>query len=182
MTQYESSIFRQEAIRHRYGSRQPDGSHLPVLPRFVSSSVFVYLWIITSVLVTGGIAAWSTPMRARISGVAAVIDTRTVVAFLPAHSRSHLRVGQSLHLSSADGAGPAFNEPIVSIRPEVVSPEIARRRYGLEPGVAQAITGPAAVAIARCESPASHVYRVTVDGGYRPLFSAFPWVGEAFGY
>jgi hypothetical protein len=171
MTQPQSSIFRQEAVRHRYGGEQP------VLPRFVSTTVLISLWLLTALLAVGGIAAWSTPLRVPISGVAVVIGGRTVVAFLSAHSGSHLRIGQTMHLS--DDGGQVLSTPIVSIDPEVVSPEVACRRYRLDQGIAQAIRGPAAVAIARCESTSSRVYHVTLAGGSRPLFSIFPLIGRA---
>jgi hypothetical protein len=171
MTPHEPSIFREESVRRRYGPEQP------VLPPFVSRKAFVGLWGLTALLVAGDFAAWSTPVRAQLSGVAVAIDNKTLVAFLPAQSRSHLRVGQSMRLTSGDG-GQAFIRPIVSIDPEVISAEAARRRYELDLGAAKAITGPAAVAIARCESPAGRVYRVTVDGGSRPLFSVLPLMGS----
>jgi hypothetical protein len=175
MTQPESSIFRKEAVRHCYGSEQP------VLPRFVSIAVFVWLWSLTALLVAGGFAVWSIPMPTRVSGVAVAIDARTLAAFLPARALPYLRIGQSIRLTSLDreiGDGQAFSEPIVRIDSEIVSPETVRRRYGLDPNVAQAITGPTLVAIARCESPAGRVYRVAVASQSLSPFAVFPLIGK----
>ena len=78
----------------------------------------------------------------------------------------------------ADGGGETLDLPINRIEPETISPEAIRRRYGLDGSAAQAITGPAVVVVARRESTAGLVYRVTVDGGSRAAFSIFPLVGR----
>jgi len=175
------SIFRKEMVRY-----QPRGEE-PVMPRFISTTAFVWLWIMTALLVAGGFAAWSAPIHTDISGVALVIDATTVVAFLPAHSRSHLQVGQPMRLSSLDSGGAL---PIIQIDPGVISRETVRRRFGLDAGRAEAIGDRAVVITARweqstCGSPGSrqagHVYRMSVDGGSRPLFSVFPMLQRAWG-
>jgi hypothetical protein len=194
MTRPQRSIFRADAVR-----RYIEGREEAILPRFVSPRTFLFLWFLLGLFLASGFAAWLTEVPVYASGPAVLVDGRTgglshpdelvLVAFLPPQTLSHLRVGQALWLQR-DSARERFRQPILAVNPEISSPARAQKQFGLPPGAAQAITQPAAVAVARWQPlheglPSSayigSVYRADLEVGSRRVISLLPLVGPFFG-
>lgn len=187
------SIFRTDAIRRYVQSREE-----PVLPRFISPPVFIYLWILLGLLVAGGFITWFAQVPVYASGPAIVVDGKgktqsvgddlLVVAFLPPESFSDLRIGQTLFLQF-DRVSERLGRPIIAVEPQISSPEAARKRFALSAGAVQSITQPSAVAIARLEpTPAGlpagvyvgSIYRADIEVGSRRGISLLPFIGQFF--
>jgi hypothetical protein len=185
------SIFRGDAVRRYAQSREQ-----AVLPRFVSPPTFLCLWILLGLLAASGFVAGITPVPVYASGPAIMIHRQdrtlppshdmVVVAFLPPESLSHLRVGQRMFLTWS-GTGERFSRPVFTIEPKILSPGAARKRFALDAATARAITGPAAVAMARWESipasPAAPAYagsicRVDIEVGSCRVVSLLPRPGR----
>jgi len=194
MNDANRSIFRVDVLQRYMQSREE-----PVFPRCISPPIFVCLWLLLGLLVTGGLVAWFAQMPMYASGLAVVVswqgknqslrDDIVMIAFLPPENLSRLRVGQKVFLG-IDKAGNRLSIPIVAVEPEISSPSLARERFALNPGAAQAITQPSAIAVAPFEPsltslPASayvgSIYHVDVEVGSRRVASLLPLVGRFFG-
>lgn len=167
----KSSIFRDEAVRRYVESREKS-----VLPRIVSPQTFLYLWSLLGLLAASSIIAWFTKIPVYASGTAVVTrwhqaegrgEELVVVAFLPSHYINKLKTDQKLFLKfdgmGVRGAFPQGNRlsrTILSVEPQIRSPDAVQKQFELSPSVAQAITQPVAVVIARWLHP--------------PLASQFP--------
>ncbi len=191
-------IFRPNAIR-RYLDRREE----IVLPRLVSPSFLRYLWLLTAALVAATLLAWLTRVPVHATGVAIVVAAGItpelyqsdqevfVAAFLPAESLSSLRPGQRIFLYTGQANEP-LNLVIVVVEEKVLSPDTARKRFGLTPGATAAITSPAAVALAQFTPPTADLpavaylgslYRSEVEiGSQRVIFllPLFDKLGENF--
>jgi len=199
MDDTKSSIFRASAVE-RYLQRQEEA----VLPRFISPPTWICLWLLLGLLMVGGIVVWSAKTPVFTSGSALVgvwpeqLDSiygrvgpgeMVVIAFLPPEYLSRLRIGQALFLQP-DRAGARLGSKVIAVAPEVVSPEAARKMFGINAGDARPLTQPSAVAIARFEPPpsslpaatyAGSVYQVEVEVGSRRVISFLPLIGHFFG-
>lgn len=192
------SIFREDAVR-RYVAAQEK----TVLPQLVSPRTFTYLWVLLSVLGASSAIAWFTRIPVYTSGSAVVVRWRdkpesphriVVAAFLPPQSLSRLQTVQTvvLRLDGLGVSGTSHNEgrrPILEVQPNVLSPDAIQQQFALNPGVAQQINQPAAIAIAPLEPIASglpasaylgSVGRVEAEVGTRRLISFLPLIGQGF--
>ena len=181
------SIYRNDALL-RY-ARTKDKS---ILPRFVSTYTVACLWTFLGLLLAGGLVTCLVHVPIYASGPAIVVESAAyghispdkfvMVAFLPADSLSHLRVGQDLFVN-IDEKIDRLSRPIIAVEPEVSSPDKARRHFLLNGELALAITQPVAVAIAQLEplpsglpasSFAGSIYPVNVEVGSQRLISLLP--------
>jgi hypothetical protein len=182
-----------EAVRRYLESREES-----ILPRFVSPPTFVCLWLLLGLLIGAGVVTWFAQVPVYVPGLAVVVghpsnvqsihDDVMVVVFLPPQYRSQLQAGQKLFLS-LDRAGKRLERMITAVEPEISSPDLVQRRFGLSAGAAEAITRPSAIAFARLEPmPASlpaatyagSVYRAEVEVGSRRAISLLPLIGQLF--
>lgn len=157
MKDAKRSIFRVDALRRYQQSREES-----VLPRFVSPSTFIFLWILLGLLAAGGFVTWFAQVPIYASGPAIVVDWQSqtqsirdqvvVIAFLPPENLSRLRVGQTLFIR-LDQAGERIGTPVIAAEPEISSPDAIQKRFALSVSAAQAITQPSAVAIAKLDPP-----------------------------
>lgn len=159
----KSSIFRDEAVRRYVESREKS-----VLPRIVSPQTFLYLWSLLGLLAASSIIAWFTKIPVYASGLAVVThwdktkgrgEELVVVAFLPSQYINKLKTDQKLFLKF-DGIDVRLSRKILTVEPQIRSPDAVQKQFALSPSVAQAITQPVAVVIARWLRP--------------PLASPFP--------
>jgi hypothetical protein len=183
------SIYRAEAVRRYAQAREKS-----VLPRFVSPRTVLYLWFLLALLLASGFVAWLSSVPLYASGPAAVVerhhggdalsDDVVLVAFLPPENLSRLSPGQMLFVD-LDGRGERVGMPVSAVEPEIMSPDLARQRYGLSSWAGRVITQPAAVSIARLDRPPAgrhsvtyvgSTYWVDVEVGSRRVISLFPLV------
>ena len=188
MKEVSRPLFRSEAMQ-RYAQQQE-----AVLPRFISPHTFTCLWMLLGLLGSASIVCWSARIPVYASGRAIVVkaqkpgtvgDELQLVAFLPLENYSHLRLGQHLILQES-ATGDRLTRSIIAT-PEIISPEVVRRRFGL---VAGFVTHPSTMAIAsftssRSNLPASayigSTYPVNVEIGSRRAISLLPLIGQFFG-
>jgi hypothetical protein len=179
-------IFRSEALRRYTQERERS-----VLPRIVSPSIFIYLWILFGLLMTGGVIVWRTEVPVYASGQAAIVHGKDggllVATFLPPEDHSRLRVGQTMFLNFQN---KRLSTSIIAIEPETSSPEAVQKRFSLSAGAALAVLQPATVAMAPLPVvpsglPAStyvgSVYPAEVAVGLRPVIAFLPLIGQLTG-
>lgn len=158
------SIFRDEAVRRYIESQEKS-----VLPRIVSPQTFLYLWSLLGLLAASSIITWFAKIPVYASGPAVVTrwhkaegrsEELVVVAFLPPQYITKLRTNQKLFLKfdgigdrGAFPQGNRFSRTILVIEPQLRSPDSVQKQFALSPSVAQAITQPVAVVIARWLRP-----------------------------
>jgi hypothetical protein len=150
------SVYRPEAVR-----RYMEGRERSVLPRFVSPRIIVYLWLLLVLLVAGAVLAWFTEIPIYAAGQAVIVrrsdvstpvsDEVVAVGFLPAEELVHLRHGQALFLE-LDDSGRRLSSEILTVEPEISSPETVRNRFGLDT-TGLAVNRPVAVVIAHLDAP-----------------------------
>ena len=140
------TIFRPDALQ-RYSS----GRQAPVFPRLVSPPVFMCLWVVLALLLAGGIGAWFFKVPIYVTGTATVVKRTNgeivIAAFFPPEQLPRVRAGQTLSLSSG-GGGVRLFRTIVTVNPEITSPEAAGRQFASLTGAAHPVREPSAVAIA----------------------------------
>lgn len=194
------SIFRDEAVRHYVESREKS-----VLPRIVSPQTFLYLWSLLGLLAASSIITWFAKIPVYASGPAVVTrwpkaegmgEELVVVAFLPPQYITKLGTNQKLFLKfdgmgdrGAFPQGNRFSSTILAVEPQIRSPNSVQKQFALSPSVAQALTQPVAVVIARLkpvstELPAS-VYlgslgRAEVEIDSQRAISLLPIIGQLF--
>ncbi len=186
-------IFRADAVR-RYAESQEK----TVLPRLVSPPVFVCLWTLLGLLMIGAAVSLFAQTPVYVSCPAVVVDWRNrfpsiegdvaVVAFLPPDGVSRVKGGQKL-FAQFDESGERLSQKVAFIDPQIISPDDAHKLFALNPGAAQAITRPSAVAIARLEmipdkadaaAYLGSVLQVDIEVGSRRLISLLPLIGHLF--
>ena len=176
------TIFRPDAVR-RY--TQPPETIF--LPRRVAMRTIVVVWIAFGLLLVGTVAIWIARVPIYLSGEAIIVDQGNarqpkpvLVAFLPPAAHTQLARGQLL-LMQGDARLMYSRHTIMVVEPEIISPDMAQRRYA--PGSHPPITQPAAVAIAPLAPRPGDVavratevhYPVKVVVGTRRLISFLPF-------
>ena len=146
-TEARRGIFRPAAVR-RYTQQQASIA----LPQLVALRTIVAVWIALGFLTGASAGIWTAHVPIVMSGNAVIVNqgsaaqhTPVLVAFLPAAAHSQLAPGQAL-LVRLDAGGAYSRQTIMSVEPEIISPDAAQRRFGT--GLLPLITRPAAVAIA----------------------------------
>ncbi|OUL25479.1 hypothetical protein BV372_27795 [Nostoc sp. T09] len=195
MTNLPRSIFREDAVR-----RYLEGREKSILPRLVSPRTFIYLWLLLGLLSVSSLIAWFTKVPMYASGKAIVVrlsNQRIVVAtfFEPQHLAS-LRKTKKLFLNfDVRGVGGASrnenrkSHSMITVEPEIISPDTIQKRFVLNSQTAQQITRPSAVAIAQLEpipenlSAAAYLGSVghaKAEVGSQRIISVLPLIGQFF--
>lgn len=181
MTTPRRSIFRDSAMKHYIQRQEKD-----VLPRLVSPAVFTYFWILLGLLLIAGCVAWWGKVPTYVAGSGVLLAQEgpssskqpqgLVLIFLPANHPLQLEIGLPVQLR-IDATGLHFSGQIEKIEPGIVSPLEARKHYALNADVAQVITQPSIVLIARIETLlparlyAGSIMSAHVQSGFRSVFS-----------
>ncbi|HEX2910113.1 MAG TPA: hypothetical protein VH186_04850 [Chloroflexia bacterium] len=182
MGSQERQIFRQNALeRYRWANEKE------ILPRVVTPSAFVFLWILLGVVILAGGFAWFGSVPTIATGAAAVTQEQngqvSAVVFFEPGQLSALKAGQEVELT-LNANGQRVKAKIETVSSTVLSPAEARSRYNLD---ALAVIQPAAVATVRLPANLSELYRGSllpahVETGSRRLISFLPgldWLGGA---
>ena len=182
--QNNQSIFRNEALQRYISSREES-----VLPRFVRPKIFLFLWILTGLLIVACGVAWYAQLPVYVTGQGIVIQGRG----------NHL---QMLVLVSAENAAPTKQSRIWLIAPDgkrheqmikriektVQSPQSIYQNYSEYATSLTEITKyPSWLAVSSFEltdetlSQDSYLgsqYKVDVEIGSQRLITLFPFVGR----
>jgi hypothetical protein len=185
------TIFRGKALQQYAQSRQKD-----ILPRLVAPPVFVFFWIVLGLLLIAALVAWlvRVPTYATASGV--VLDQglqaqqggdeAVAVVFLP-YSPS-LKVHAGLPVQVQIGlTGPQLTGTIAGVDPGIISPDAARKRYGLTGEVSGVITQPSLVVTVKlgpaisASTYAGSIVNAQIQVGTRRVLSLIPGLGQLIG-
>jgi len=152
-------VFRERAMQQYVQRREQD-----VLPQIISPPVFACSWFLLALILMAGLLAWSAQLPTYISAPGVIIkkgqqtssskarnNTNTqALIFFPPSDASQLHAGQPIKLQFAS-TGQSLNSSITSVEADTVSPSDARKRYGLDAGEAQIVTGPSNIVIANLD-------------------------------
>ncbi len=190
MKESSRSIFRPEVVQRYIQEREK-----AVLPRFISSRVFVFIWLLFSFFLLGGslFGFKKVPVYASYPAVAirntsspTISDSILFAVLLPAEKLSILKVGQPIILNANK---TQIKSKIIIIEPEVIEPEAVWKRFAVHPSMPIMLTKLSVVAIAKCElksgslptmSDIGNIYHGEVEVGSTRLISYVPIVGELF--
>lgn len=148
-------IFRQRAV-DRYMQRQE--AHIVL--RLVSPRMFLSLWMLLVLAVSGGVLVWSIQEPVIIQGKGFVVQPKAtsggkvqgdiVLLLFPPDQQAHLKRGQSVSISIA-AANITFNSTIQTIETGVMSPASISSQINLQLTPSLTIAGPALVVLAPVE-------------------------------
>jgi hypothetical protein len=178
----KQSIFRESAVQ-KYLQRQEQG----VLLRAISPPMFALFWILLLFLLSAGILAWCVQVPVSIAGQGVVVAQNTagsageVVAalFFAPDRRADLRIGQPVTITIGPGTS-RLTSSIERVETNVISPDDARTRFGLQGSLTQVITAPSVIVYAQLGSAASaSIYAgslcaAQVQIGSQRVLSLFP--------
>lgn len=183
----DRSIFRQRALDH-YMQRQ-DGH---VVLRLVSPHMFLSLWLLLLLAVSGGVLTWTIQMPVMIQGKGLIVQRKaadgktsregSVLLLFPPDQRASLKVGQPVSVT-IPSAGITFHSSIQTIEEGVMSPTEIGAQFDSQLPLAMTIVGPAVVAVAPVEPmSALRTYlgsqcQVQVQIGSRSVLSLVPGSG-----
>ncbi len=184
------TIFRESAVEAY--RRRPEKD---VVPRLISWPIVLCLWVLLGIVLAQAWVAWSVRVPSYVGASGVIVGggeelerpagETAAVLFLPPDRSPRLRVGQPVHLQV--GSSPSYVEgEIAKVEPGLVSPDAARRRFGLE-GALDTITEPSTAVVVRLEEAlAGAEYggsRVTarVEVGSRRPVELIPGVGKLVG-
>lgn len=193
MQESQSKVFRAKAL-HEYVKR----SEQSVLPKLISPRTFTFVWILFAIMVAGGMAAWLTQVPVYVTGMVVVVkgdgahgaveDQVAMLLLLPPETLSRLKTGQKVTFGRG-GANTRLSSSIVTVEPDVLSPQAVQDRFALAGGATSQIRGPVAAAFVRWQQPAAgltplaHIgsfYEASVEVGSRPVISLLPVFGRFF--
>jgi hypothetical protein len=179
------SLFRANAIRNYMRGKEET-----VLPRFVSPSVFVYLWILMALLVAATSLAWYIKYPVYSPTLALVVDDRTL---LPEESLrlivllepdSTLRQGDPIVLSTDLGS---IKASALEVSEEPLNPADFRHQFELDPSLELMFTQPMKIAVIEIAAPGlpSSLYRggffqANVEVRSERVISLLPVIGKYF--
>lgn len=192
-------IFRTAALQ-RYNDRLEK----TVLPRYASPPWASVLWTLCGLLLAFTLLLWSAQTPVYVTGPGVVVLTPAgmrspnvedhlqtevmVAAFLPAASAGQVRVKQRAlfqfaGLNANEPDGEAGSEVAV-VEPEVLSPAVARARYGLDSSTGLLVEGPVVVALIPLKASASRwlgsVGEVKIAVGSQRGLALLPGIGRFF--
>jgi len=145
-----ASIFRERAIE-KYIQRKEQHTIL----QLVSPRVSLFLWVLVLLFFSGVVLIWSVQLPITVSGMGVVIQQNTatkpvkqetiVLLILSPDQLPNLRVGQPVTIT-AGPANSSFTSSIERVETGVMNPTQVRTQFNLQGTLAQAITGPSAIA------------------------------------
>jgi len=187
----DRSIYRDKAIQKYIEKREKD-----ILPHLVAPPVFLFLWILLGLLLTGGILAWFAQVPTYLAGSGMILEQQsssasgpreaTALIFFPAASASQLRAGLPVQVQLGS-TGPALTTKISQVEPGILSPSAARTRYALNGSVSQLINQPVVAVEARLGSPisdqmyAGSVVNAQAQVGSQRVLSLLPGFEQVIG-
>lgn len=180
----DRSIFRQRAIDN-YMQKQE--SH--VVLRLVSPRVFLSLWLLLLLAVSGGVLVWSIQVPVLVQGKglivqASVMDEKdepgvVVLLLFAPDQQANLKVGQPVTIAITS-ANISFTSTIRTIEAGVMSPAAIGAQIKSQLPLAMTVAGPSVVAVASVEPMAlAQTYlgsqaQVQAQIGERSAFSLLP--------
>lgn len=193
ISESKRSIFREEALEYYALNKEKD-----VLPRIIAPPVFLLLWMLCGLCVVALIGAWFSSVPVYVSGSGAVLGESSIpgtqagykiiaLLFLPVHSGRPLPIhaGTPVRLQIDVGGQRVITTAIHRVESGVLSPDDARKRYGLGNSASQIIKGPSiAVSIQLDKSfqmyVGSTIY-AQVQTGSKKVLSLLPVFGTLIG-
>ena len=180
----DRSIFRQRAIDN-YMQRQEEH----VVLRLVSPRMFLSLWLLLLLAVSGGVLVWSIQVPVMVQGKGLVVQSEakdgknaqagTVLLFFSPDQQANVKAGQPVRITITS-ANITFNSTIQTIEAGVMSPEEISTQFNSRLPLVQTLSGPSVVAIAPVE-PMSVIQtylgsqcQVQVQIGSRSALSLLP--------
>jgi len=121
----KTQIFRSKTLQ-KYMQNREKG----VLPHIVAPPIFVFSWIVLTLLIAGGIAVWLGEVPSYITGSGIVLGTNSTATqangaiaalLLPASAGASIRPGLPVQLQIGQ-AGPQLHRTINSISKNLLSP------------------------------------------------------------
>ncbi len=186
MSTSKRSIFRDNAIKQYIQGRDKD-----ILPRFVSPSGFIFLWIFLGFCIATGLLAWNTQVPVYTHGIGTIVEgyqsgQTIAVIFLAPDQLHHVHPGQPIQVRIGS-VGPELKQTVTFVEPNILSPSEARKRYRLEGPLSLVITQPSVVIrVALNSSISSRTYagsmvHADVQLGLQRVLSMLPIVGNLIG-
>jgi hypothetical protein len=184
----DRSVFRNDAIKRYMQSREKD-----VLPRIIPVPVAIFLWALLGVFIVTGVLAWYEQVPLYVMGTGIVLDQgkdlrsakNEAMVFLPPDQVAKLHIGLAVQVH-IDAQGPQIIGKIAQIGSEVISPDTACQRYGIE-GASCLLSQPSVIvlvelgaAIAATRYAGSSV-TAEVEVGTQRILSLLPGVGNLIG-
>lgn len=175
------NVFRRESVL-AYGRTD-------VVPRLVYWPAIACAWLCLVALIGSAGFAWSARVPVVVEGTGILVVDQAVlmgVVFLPAEAADQVRVGQ--HASLRIGSSELQVQGMLSeVSAGPLSPEAARKTYGLDGAAALLITGPATVATVSLTTPlpastyAGSVVEASLEVGSQRLVALIPGVRDLLG-
>jgi hypothetical protein len=155
MAVLDRSIFRERAVEKHIQKRERH-----VILRLVSPPMFVFLWVLLALSVTGGSLVWTIQEPVVVQGKGVVVEQNAanpktarkiiVLLLLPTNQQANLKVGQPVRIMI--GSNIIFNSTIDQVEKDVMSPTAISSKYTAQAApLAQTLSGPSVVATAAVE-------------------------------
>ena len=140
----QHAIFREQALE-QYIKRQ----NKDVLPMFITPPIFLCLWILLGLMLLASFLAWwvKVPTFTESSGIVITQEqadgssTLAILVFLPAAYQHQANIGAEAQIQIGT-TGTRIESHIQSVGTTILSPDAARRQYGLYNGTGRVITEP----------------------------------------
>ena len=160
-----------------------------VVLRLVSPRMFLSLWLLLLLAVSGGVLVWSIQVPVMVQGKGLVVQPEakdgknaqagTVLLFFSPDQQANVKAGQPVRITITS-ANITFNSTIQTIEAGVMSPEEISTQFNSRLPLVQTLSGPSVVAIAPVE-PMSVIQtylgsqcQVQVQIGSRSALSLLP--------
>ena len=179
----QESLFRKKALQAYYQQNQTT-----VLPHFVSLRLVAFLWGVLALCVGVACASWLVriPSYVTISGIVQAQPGDGIVLFLPVNEAAHVQQGTLAQVQIGTDR-PVFSATVAAVVPGVISPDVARQRYGLGSSAWGVITEPSIALIIHLASgnseqvQAGSVVSAQVQVGSSSIFTLFPGLNSRAG-
>jgi len=183
MAMSKKGIFRNKALKYYAQSQERD-----ILPRFVAPPVFLFLWILLTLLLASTVLAWLAHVPTSVTGSGVVLEQKKVpsnssgavaVLFFPATSSGLVRPGQVVQMQI--GTSVSRTATVVEVEPGVKSPSEVREMY------AQVVAEPSVVALISLgpgistQTYAGALVHALVQVGHQRILSLLPGIGQWIG-
>lgn len=135
------AIFRESALEAYRRRAQRD-----VVPRLASTPIIACAWLLVATLLAAALIAWSVRVPAYVGATGVLLGRGAAVVFAPPERAAEIHAGQPVHVRI--GSAPRSVHGVVArVRPRLIGPDEARRRYGLAD-----VTAPSTAVLIRLRS------------------------------